>query len=147
MAVSVFDFRDELKKYPVIDVIIKLAKDVETDDTGEVLQRLQWDKGEDKYGNILGRYSYATQILSGGKKIAGEPYNLKETGSFWQETYLKAIITSEDIYFEISSNDYKTPELISKIGDRIFGLEDENMNKFKESVKNLLITILNDIVK
>lgn len=145
MAISVFDFRDKVNSLTIVDLMLQLIQDIEADNTGEALQQLQWQKGEDRYGSILGIYTRATEIVSKGRKKAGEPYNLFDTGSFWNETYLKAEISGNDIVFSLNSKDSKTPILIEKMGDRIFGLADENMPEFSESVMNLLINNLNKI--
>jgi len=144
--VSIFEFRDKINSVSTTDILIQLAQDIEAENTGEALQQRQWEQGEDRYGQILGFYSRATEIISKGRKKAGEPYNLFDTGRFWNETYLTATISGGDIVFSLNSKDMKTPVLIQKLGERIFGLEEENMPEFTESVMNLLINNLNKII-
>lgn len=56
-------------------------------DTKNFIIRLNQNRlelyGTDIDGNVIGYYSPVTEILSGGEKQAGKPYNLKDTGYFY----------------------------------------------------------------
>ena len=56
-------------------------------DTKQFIIRLNQNRlelyGTDIDGNVIGYYSPVTEILSGGEKQAGKPYNLKDTGYFY----------------------------------------------------------------
>ena len=66
-----------------------------------------------------------------GLKKAGDPWNLRNTGDFWQNTYLNAVIKGKDLDFIYDSSGINKGELfatIKKYGegkdpDAIFGLD------------------------
>lgn len=69
-----------------------------------------------------GTYSLLTEELSGGRKEAGDPYTLDDTGDFFDGFFLE--IQNDKALF--GSTDEKTPLLITDFGE-IFGLTDENL--------------------
>ena len=86
-------------------------------------------KGVDAKGKKLfskrtkrGVYSPLTEIISGGRKKAGTPYTLEDTGDFFKGFYIE--IKSNKAIF--NSKDSKTPLLIVDFGD-IFGLTNKNL--------------------
>lgn len=77
-------------------------------------------------------YSKTTEILSQGRKIAGTPYTLFDTGEFFKSFN---VILHED-GFEIEADPIKNggqyggTNLFVEYGEDILGLTDENMNRF-----------------
>lgn len=106
------------------------------------------EKSQDIYGNAIGFYSYATELISKGKKKKGEPFDAKDTGGFLDKFYM----TVFDNTFFFGSSDPKTSEILDSpnwLSHDLFGLTDENLqqaidSKFKPFIlnhyKQLLIT-------
>ena len=79
--------------------------------------------GIDGTGQRMQSYSPFTVEM---KKSKGQPYDrttLKDTGDFYQETYL---FTKAGAKFGFSSSDWKTAKLVDKYGEEIFHLTAEN---------------------
>lgn len=86
-------------------------------------------KGTDSEGNRLYNkrtkssvYSSLTEVISGGKKKAGTPYTLEDTGDFYKGFF----INIEKDKAVIGSKDSKTALLEADYGE-IFGLTDKNL--------------------
>lgn len=81
---------------------------------------------EDIEGKALGFYSPATEVISGGKKKAGDPYNLFETGDFLGSIFAK--VEKESVFFD--ATDPKTTEIFKNLlTTNIFGLSDADLNR------------------
>ena len=77
--------------------------------------------GKQATGVNLPTYSIATQVISGGKKKAGTPYTLYDTGEFYQSFDL--LVSENGITIEA---DTKKPDKdLEEYGD-ILGLTDES---------------------
>jgi hypothetical protein len=90
------------------------------------------EKSKDIYGDAIGFYSYATEVISKGKKKKGEPFDAKDTGSFLSKLYAK--VENNQIVF--GSTDSKVPLIINSdnwLSKDLFGLTDEDLNKVIES--------------
>ena len=75
-------------------------------------------------GEHLGIYSHATELLSDGRKKAGEFINLNDTGAFWESW--KVEIT--EAFIDIDANPFKEEtNLFDEYGIEILGLTDENL--------------------
>jgi|TARA_R100000084_G_scaffold38927_1_gene15681 hypothetical protein len=87
-------------------------------------------KGVNKFNAIIGYYSPLTEILSGGRKKAGSPYNLFDTGAFYRSMFV-SVLTNELL---ITADDRKMldQEWYSKA---ILNLTDENLQKLIFQVK------------
>lgn len=142
-----FEFADNLKKYPAYQFAFDLQDFLTSDEKIADLQREQWAEGEDSNGNLLGRYSKMTEILSGGIKKAGEPYNLFDTGDLYSKTRLLSGIKDNDLLFDMDSTGVNKPELLQKLGSRIFGLQDKNKEKFTAIAVEKAIQLLNTNLK
>jgi len=82
----------------------------------------------DIYGDAIGFYSKTTEILSFGKKKAGQPYDMKDTGEFLSKFY--ANVSNNIITF--GSTDPKTDDILDNpnlLSVDLFGLTDENLNE------------------
>lgn len=85
-----------------------------------------FNSSEDIFGNPTGFYSLTTEILSGGKKKAGDPYNFFDTGLFLKSLFAKK--DGNSIVF--GSSDPKTKLILSNrrlLSNELFGLNDENL--------------------
>ena len=50
-----------------------------------------------------------------GLKKAGDPWNLNNTGDFWQNTFLNAVIKGKDLEFDFNSSGINKSELFATI--------------------------------
>lgn len=115
-----FDVRDNIKRiiYDLEEEIIKL-------NTSQIE-----GKGQNIFGSVIGIYSKGTEAVTGGRKRAGEPYDLFETGKFIRSFEIN--YRDDVIYFYATDN--KTSlvlDTIDKHGlisdpESIFGLTIDN---------------------
>lgn len=90
------------------------------------------DEGWNKFGKVIGIYSYETQRITDGKKIAGDPYDLFDTGEFFKSFVIR--VFAQEIIIDANAQKGKD-NLFDKFGNEIIGLTDENFRKLKEKVK------------
>lgn len=105
-----------------------------------------FNESKDINGNPLGFYSYATEVISKGKKKKGEPFTGFDTGDFFKG--FNAFVTNEEVSF--FSNDKKTFSILRSdnwLSDELFGLSDNELKKviaerllpfFIENSRNIL---------
>jgi len=92
------------------------------------------DEGVDSNNEIIGTYSYLTEVLSGGEKRMGDPYNLKDTGAFFSSMFIKVLNDSI-----IIDADYQKMEDQNWWSTDILGLTEENLELYAEMVKKNFI--------
>lgn len=97
-------------------------------------------KSQDIDGHPVGFYSQATELITGGRKAKGQPFDLKETGVFLNSIYAK--VEKESIFFD--SRDPKLDEILQNtLTDDLFGLQDEDLNRvIDEKILPFFITYL-----
>lgn len=97
------------------------------------LNRIQLnEKSKDIYGEAIGFYSYATEVITKGKKRQGEPFDAKDTGSFLNKLYAK--IENDRVVF--GSTDSKVDLILNSdnwLSTDLFGLTDEDLQKVIET--------------
>lgn len=142
-----FQFAENIKNYPVDKFENDLIKEIESSDSIKELQEMQWDKGQDSDGNVLGLYSKATEILSFGRKKAGTPFDLDDTGDFRKQTKINTIEKGSDLSFFFDSTGKNTNDLLQKIGPRMFGLQNQNQNKMAFEAKEIAVELLKKNLK
>ena len=72
------------------------------------------DKGVNADGEVIGFYSYTTQLMTNGEKQEGDPYTLNDTGEFYRSMYLSVL--SDAIQF--NANPIKGKDnLFTKYGE------------------------------
>jgi len=142
-----FKWADSLDQLSISDLLDRLQTELEEDDEVLYLQIKQWDIGEDAKGLVLGYYSYMSEILSYGRKLQGDRYNLLNTGAFRAGTYLTGFERDNDISFLFDSSDPKTSILLDEISDDIFGLQEKNLQRFTTIAVDKAIKILNQLLK
>lgn len=102
--------------------------------------------GLDTKGQLIGRYSKATEEQYGGAakgKYAGEPYNFEDTGDLFKAFTLDFDNGKLDIF----STDSKVPLLKEKYGDNLFGLTfDHQMELNYEILKPELLKFIRRII-
>lgn len=93
------------------------------------------NEGVDENDNIIGTYSQITAYLN-PYKIAGEPYNLYDTGDFHKSMFIVVLIDSIVVDADpIKVNKYgETTDLIAEYGDGILGLTEENKTKLAQEL-------------
>ncbi len=73
-------------------------------------------------------YSAATEMLSNGAKLEGEPYNLFDSGEFYKSM---VFLLGKD-FFEIDADPIKgNDNLFTKFGEGIIGLTEESKAKLQ----------------
>ena len=73
-------------------------------------------------------YSLMTEIMSGGKKKAGDPYNLYDTGEF----YKSMVFLLGNNFFEIDADPIKDNDnLFTKYGEQIIWLSEDSKEKLR----------------
>jgi hypothetical protein len=87
-------------------------------------------EGVDEDNQIIGTYSYMTELISGGRKQEGDPYNLNDTGEFFRSMYIKVL--SDSIVIDAN---YAKMEDQDWWSINILGLTQENLEKYAEMVK------------
>lgn len=87
-------------------------------------------KGEDEDGDVIGLYSRATELFSGGRKQEGDPFDLNDTGAFYRSMFVQPL--SDGMI--IDGDTAKMEDSFSQTNgywwhDGILGLNDENLDK------------------
>ena len=91
-------------------------------------------EGVDEDNQIIGTYSYMTELISGGRKQEGDPYNLNDTGEFFRSMYIKVL--SDSIIIDA---DYQKMEDKDWWSISILGLTQENLQLYADMVKENFI--------
>jgi hypothetical protein len=86
-------------------------------------------------GGLIGTYSYWTEVLSGGRKQEGDPYNLNDTGEFFRSMYVKTLRDSISInadYAKMADKDWWSINILN--------LTDENLELYITEIKKNYIS-------
>jgi uncharacterized protein (UPF0335 family) len=98
------------------------------------------NESKDIFGNPIGFYSYATEVISRGRKKKGEPFTGYETEDFFKGFYMQEVAG----VLRFGSTDPKTSKILSSeswLSDELFGLSDENL---KEVIEKRLLPFFID---
>lgn len=88
-------------------------------------QATLFEDSEDIEGKPTGFYSFATELITGGRKAQGQPFDLKESGAFLDGLFAR--VEKESVFFDTS--DSKKEEVFQNLlTDNIFGLQDDDLN-------------------
>lgn len=101
------------------------------------------DKGVDGDGDIIGFYSFATEIASGGKKQQGDHYNLNDTGAFYKSMFIRVM---SDRFTVVADGQKDDENLFDKYGDEIIQFTDENLDKIKAIIRKSYIDYIRKIL-
>lgn len=85
------------------------------------------EDSKDIYGNPLGFYSQATELISGGKKKAGDPFTGIDTGDWFKGFFMQEVSG----VLRFGSKDPKTNDILKSdnwLSDEVFGLSDDELN-------------------
>jgi hypothetical protein len=99
------------------------------------------DEGIDSQGDMIGTYSYTTELITNGAKQEGEPYSLYDTGAFYRSMYM--VVLNDAIVFEGDTTKIEDQDWWSQ---NIMNLTDENRLKLKELVKRNYIGCIRKIL-
>lgn len=83
-------------------------------------------------GRPIGFYSYATEVISGGRKKQGEPFDASDTGDFLKSFYIE--VKNDVVYF--GAKDAKVKLILTSddwLSDKLFGLTENNLRQFIKS--------------
>ncbi len=91
-----------------------------------------FNESKDIFGDALGFYSYATEIITKGAKKKGEPFDAYESGDLFKLMYMQE--TSGVLRFG-STSPHWAEILKSKswLSHELFGLSDQQLNKMIET--------------
>jgi len=141
-----FAFAELLQNYSTSRFVYDLQTELERNNDAIQLQKDQWKIGLDAHGVILGLYTKGTEAIN-PSKVAGTPFTLFDTGDFYEQTHLFGNIKDNDLLFNFDSSGTNTGALIARLGERIFGLQDKNIDQFTQIAQDLAIEILNTNLK
>lgn len=80
-------------------------------------------------GKPIGFYSYATELITKGRKAKGQPFDLFETGDFLESFFAKVGRN----YIQFGATDPKLKKVLDNLlTNDIFGLQDDDLNKVIE---------------
>lgn len=106
---DLFDFIRSIEKYMV-----------------DLNKKQIYEDSQDVYGNAIGFYSRATELITGGAKMAGDPFTGKDTGAWLSKFY----VSVQDGIFFFGSTDPKTDDILDSphwLSADLFGLTDDNL--------------------
>lgn len=151
---DVLEWIEKAESFNSVEFLNDFAFDIVEDKKSIESQKEQWKDGLSKKGQEIGFYKKSTEEITGGRKKYGELWNLKDTGDFYQKTYLGTNIQprKKDILFGFNSNgDHKRRlfKTIREYGlivdpDDIFGLHDPYMEEFIKLIKPKFVQQLNN---
>lgn len=117
-----------LKEEVLSDQIFKFIKSVE-----DKLVKLNVDQinkdSSDINGKPIGFYSYATELITNGRKAQGQPFDGRDTGD-WLESFFVSI---ENDKISFGATDAKTLTILTSdnwLSSQLFGLTEENQRQF-----------------
>lgn len=97
---------------------------------------------EDIFGKPIGFYSPGTENITNGRKKAGEPFDLLESGDFLESIFAK--VQKDSVFFDAS--DSKKKEVFANLlSNNIFGLQEQDLNKVIQ--ERILPHLQNNIIR
>lgn len=102
------------------------------------------EKGVDGLNQVIGYYSYSTELITKGRKQQGEHYTLQDTGDFFNS--MRVEITDALLY--VSGDGKKGKDnLYKKYGDYITTLNEDSLNVIKEIIKGKYVQYIRKILQ
>lgn len=105
--------------------LFKYIRSIEKDILEREQNRIS-EESKDVNGNPLGFYSKATELITGGRKKAGDPFTGIDTGDWFKGFYMQEVSG----VLRFGSKDPKTNDILKSdhwLSDEIFGLSDEDL--------------------
>jgi hypothetical protein len=105
----------------------------------------QLQEGIDEDGDIMGVYKEITERITQGRKKAGDPYTLEDTGAFYRSMFVVVLIDA----IIIDGQGQKSPidNLFAKFGEGIVGLTPQNMDKLRKRLKTKYIDYVRKVLQ
>ena len=104
-----------------------------------------FDRGIDSEGNVIGYYSYMTEIISGGEKQLGDHYTLLDSGDMFDSLFV-AIFVNEFVIIgdtaKIESQDWYTDKILKLTDENIQKVRGESIPKFRDYLTATLFRTL-----
>jgi hypothetical protein len=139
---------EHIKRYRLLNDAIAWLNTFDNATLKQIIDWIQKDqltnKGIDKNGDVIGTYSYVTELISGGRKQQGDHYTLDDTGDFYRSMYVQVL--RESIVINANANK-GLDNLFVKFGTGIIGLTDENLGKLKEMARKSYIKTAKKILQ
>jgi uncharacterized protein YuzE len=107
--------------------------------------REQLNQGKNSEGQIVGFYSYATELITKGRKQQGDNYNFQDTGDFFRSLYISYTPESMTVEGDGKKDDEDIIVKYSKDGD-LLGISPENWDWFIEQMKEKYINYARKIL-
>ncbi len=144
---TIYEYIDNVLDYTPEKYVSDLKNELETDKEIPEIQKIQWQKGQDSKGKIIGTYSQKTEEITGGRKQAGTPYTLFDTGDFYDKTGILVNEKDNDLFYHLDSESPHKKELFdffdsnsTAISDfdpeDIFGIQEDNADLVTDIVQN-----------
>ena len=140
---DILEWIQAAKKFNIKEMLNSFSFYIIDDEKITDLQRQQWSEGRDSKGRIIGFYKKRTEEITNGKKIAGEPYNLLDSGDFWANAFIIVRINDKDLEFEFNSSGIHKDKLFQTIQfsgeisnpEDIFGLMEPSKEVFVKMIE------------
>lgn len=103
----------------------------------ELIQQDQLQEGIGADGEVLGLYSYATELITNGEKQEGTPYTLYDTGDFYRSMYmvvLRDAIVIEGDTDKMKDNNWWSNNDLSD--SKVLNLTTQSREKMKQFLIN-----------
>ena len=142
-----FQFAEDLKIYNTSKFLDDLQIEIEKNQYVKQLQLQQWNEGKAADGSILGLYSKATEIITDGRKKAGTTFDIFDTGETRRKLSLFATQENQDLLFYFDSDSKALPDLLERIGSKLFGLEAKNIGQFVDISQGVAIQLFKKNLK
>lgn len=139
------NFQQQLKKAKNLqqnklkDDLFKFIRSIEVEILEKNKSQLK-DDSKDIFGKPIGFYSQATEVMTGGRKAKGQPFDAFETGDFLKGFYMQEVSG----VLRFGSKDEKTQTILKSdnwLSDQLFGLSDKNL---KEVIEKRLLPFFID---
>ena len=107
--------------------LFKYIKSIEKELVDRNIHQIK-EESKDINDKPIGFYSYATELITGGKKKKGDPFTGFDTGE-WMDGFFLDI---QGDAFRIFSTDPKTHEILDSehwLSDDLFGLSDKDLKE------------------
>ncbi len=146
MAIGKSKLHEFLRRGKVLNDAVLWFKIFDTNLKTQILNYIKVDQltnqGIDKDGDVIGYYSYATELMH-PEKEEGTHYTLDLTGKFYESIYITVL---KDVAI-INANPMKGDDnLFYKYGEGIIGLTNENFQKLSKEIKRRYIIEIKNVL-
>ena len=139
-------FRAKIAHKSIPSDMTKIVK-ILSEDILDLIRERQLHRGLNSEGKIIGRYTAATEQISGGRKKEGQPYDFLDTGDLFRG--FKYNFKGGEL--EIFSTDSKFDQLKwehERGNGKLFVLSEENQHLLNfEMIKPMLVRFLKSHLK